>query len=127
MVICACNTNVGHFFQLSGIGGTLRNYLIWSEYRYQLTHLPVVPGVSAVEVLRFVTADSLIVWVIDENKFVTSVGAVMDVDGKVCCIVLVMTFCVVIFVDDEPAEVKTEMNWMEEPLCSNVTYFISAS
>ena len=42
--------------------------------------------------------------------FVTGVGAVMDVDGNVCCIVLVMTFCVVIFVDDEPAEVKTEMN-----------------
>ena len=126
MEMYACITNVGHFFQLSGIGRTLRNYLIWSEFRYQLTHLPDVPGVSAVEVLRFVT-DSLIVWVVDEKKAVTGVGAVMDVDGNVCCIVLVMTFCVVIFVDDEPAEVKTEMNWMEEPLCSNVTYFISPS
>ena len=60
--------------------------------------------------LRFVTAGSLIVWVIDENKFVRSVGVVMDVDGNVCCIALVMTFCVVILVDDEPAKVKTEMN-----------------
>ena len=88
----------------------MERYAIILFDRYQLTHLPVVPGVSAVVVLRFVTADSLIVWVIDENKFVTSFGAVMDVDGNVCCIVLVMTFCVVISVDDEPAEVKTEMN-----------------